>query len=185
MKEEELALIINEHKKWLLDGTTGRQADLTGADLTGADLSGANMTGANLSGADLTRADLTGADLSGANMTGADLTRADLTGADLSVADLSGTNLTRVDLWGANLTRADLSGADLGGANLDYSCVPLWCGSLSTHFDDRQIKQFLYHVVKCGLNSKNASEEVKTELTKMIELANQFHRAGECGRIEI
>ena len=170
MKEEELALIINEHKKWLLDGTTGRQADLSGADLTGANLGGADLRGANLGGAVLWGADLSGADLSGANMGRAIMARANLIGA----------NLTRV-----NLTRADLSGADLGGANLDYSCVPLCCGSLSAHFDDRQIKQFLYHVVKCGLNSKNASEEVKTELTKMIELANQFHRAGECGRIEI
>lgn len=30
----------------------------------------------------------------------------------------------------ANLREADLWRADLGEANLDYSCWPLWCGSL-------------------------------------------------------
>lgn len=79
--------------------------------------------------------------------------------------------------------RADLSRANLSGADLDFSCLPLWCGSLSAHFDDRQIIQFLYHTVKSGLDSKNTSEEVKNELTKLIDLANRFHRVDECGRI--
>ena len=114
------------------------------------------------------------ADLSGANLRGADLRDADLRGADLSGANLRG----------ANLRGADLSGADLRGANLDFSCLPLWCGSLSAHFDDNQIIQIIYHAVKAGLNSKNVSEEVKVELSKVIGLANRFRRAEECGRIE-
>ena len=83
----------------------------------------------------------------------------------------------------ANLSGADLRGADLSGANIDFSCLPLWCGSLSAHFDDRQIIQLIYHTVKSGLDSKNTSEEVKNELTKLIDLANRFHRVDECGRI--
>ena len=78
----------------------------------------------------------------------------------------------------ANLIRADLSRADL-----DFSCLPLWCGSLSAHFDDRQIIQLIYHTVKSGLDSKNTSKEVKNELIKLIDLANRFHRVAECGRI--
>lgn len=74
--------------------------------------------------------------------------------------------------------------ANLEGAYLDFSCLPLWCGSLSAHFDDNQIIQIVYHAVKAGLNSKNVSEEVKVELSKAIGLANRFHRAEECGRIE-
>lgn len=98
-------------------------------------------------------------------------------------------DLRRADLRGANLECADLRGADLRGANLrcadlDFSCLPLWCGSLSAHFDDNQIIQIVYHAVKAGLNSKNVSEEVKVELSKVIGLANRFHRAEECGRIE-
>lgn len=84
----------------------------------------------------------------------------------------------------ADLSDADLSGADLRGADLDYSCLPLWCGSLRANFDDRQLKQIAYHLVKAGLQSKNASNETKTELRKLIPFANGFHRAEECGLIE-
>ena len=84
----------------------------------------------------------------------------------------------------ANLVRANLEGANLVGANLDYSCLPLWCGSLSAHFDDRQLRQIAYHLVKAGLQSNNASDETKAELAKLIDFANQFHRFYECGRIE-
>lgn len=80
--------------------------------------------------------------------------------------------------------RANLSGANLGEANLDYTCLPLWCGSLSANFDDRQLKQIAYHLVKAGLQSKNASEEAKVELRKLIPFANGFHRAEECGMIK-
>lgn len=73
--------------------------------------------------------------------------------------------------------------ANLRGADLDYSCLPLWCGSLKANFDDKQITQFVYHTVKAGLNSINTSDEVKSELRKLIDLANQFHRVDECGVI--
>ena len=92
-------------------------------------------------------------------------------------------NLRWADLSHADLCHADLSDAQLGGADLDYSCLPLWCGSLSANFDDRQLKQIAYHLVKAGLQSKNASEETKTELRKLIPFANGFHRAEECGLI--
>ena len=106
--------------------------------------------------------------------------RADLRDADLSFADLLRANLSFADL-----SFADLRDADLCGANLDFSCLPLWCGSLTAHFDDRQLKQIAYHLVKAGLHSKNASEETKAELSKLIDFANQFHRTSECGKIKL
>ena len=114
----------------------------------------------------------------------ADLSRANLSGADLHWADLRGADLREADLRGADLSGADLSGADLREANLDYSGLPLWCGSLSAHFDDKQLKQIAYHLVKAGLQSKNASDETQAELRKLIQFANGFHRAKECGFIE-
>ena len=90
----------------------------------------------------------------------------------------------RANLCDADLCGANLRGADLSGANLDYSCLPLWCGSLSANFDDRQIIQFVYHIVKSGLNSTNTSDEIKSELAKLIDLANKFHRVDECGKIK-
>ena len=168
MTKEELSLILDKHKKWLNDDPDGERANLSGADLRGADLRGADLSDANLYGANLRRADLSDADLSDAN----------LRGADLSDANLRGANLRGADLRGANLR-----GADLRGADLDFSCLPLWCGSLSAHFDDRQIIQFLYHTVKAGLSSPNVSADVKRELSKMVELANRFHRVRSCGVI--
>ena len=80
--------------------------------------------------------------------------------------------------------RADLSRADLREADLDYSGLPLWRGSLSAHFDDKQLKQIAYHLVKAGLQSKNASDETQAELRKLIQFANGFHRAEKCGLIK-
>lgn len=114
-----------------------------------------------------------------ANLRKADLNWADLCEADLREADLRGANLRKADLL-----MADLRGADLKGADLDYSCLPLWCGSLGANFDDRQLTQIAYHLVKAGLNSKNASKKTKAELAKLIDFANGFHRVHECGQIE-
>lgn len=91
--------------------------------------------------------------------------------------------LRKHKLWLEN--KPDGKRANLEWANLDYSCLPLWCGSLNAHFDDRQIKQIAYHLVKAGSNSKNTSEEVKAELVKIIDLANKFHEVDECGKITI
>ena len=93
-------------------------------------------------------------------------------------------NLREANLSWADLSWADLSGADLSGADLDYSGLPLWCGSLSAHFDDKQLKQIAYHLVKAGLQSKNASDETQAELRKLIQFANGFHRAKKCGLIK-
>ena len=167
--KEELAQILEKHKLWLNGMAGGERANLRCADLSGADLREADLRRADLREADLREADLRRADLRDADLRDADLRDADLRGADLHDADLHG---------------ADLRGADFLGADLDYSFLPLWCGSLSAHFDDRQLRQIAYHLVKAGLNSKNASEETKTELAKLIDFANGFHRAEECGRIE-
>ena len=98
-------------------------------------------------------------------------------------ADLREANLREANLRGADLRGADLYEADLYEADLDYSCLPLWCGSLGANFDSRQLKQIAYHLVKAGLQSSNATDEDKEELGKLIDYANEFHRADECGEI--
>ena len=159
MSREEIKEILERHMKWLSYEEGGEKANLSDANLSEADLSGA---------------DLSRADLSCANLRGADLSRANLSEADLSEADLRWANLSGADLRWANLSEADL----------DYSCLPLWCGSLQADFDDRQLKQIAFHLVKAGLQSKNASAETKAELKKLVDFANGFHRAEECEFIE-
>ena len=178
-----------------LNGADLSDANLGRADLNGADLSDANLGRADLRRADLRCADLNGADLNGADLSDTDLNGANLSGANLSDADLSGANLRRADLRradlrcadlsGANLRGADLNGADLNGADLDFSAFPLWCGGLDVNIDDRQAEQLLYHLIRNVKNSKNTSDTVKQTICAdtLIELANKFHRADECGYI--
>ena len=151
MNKEQLNDILKNHKKWLEDEEDGERA---------------NLIGANLSGGNLRCADLSDANLRGGNLSWANLSYADLRGANLS---------------GANLRGANLSYADLRDADIDFSCLPLWCGSLGANFDDRQLIQIAYHLVKAGVNSDNASDETKKELSKLIDFANKFHRVEECG----
>ena len=121
------------------------------------------------------RADLQGADLRGADLRGADLWRANLWGADLWGADLRGANLRGASLREANLRRANLWGADL-----DYSCWPLWCGSLDVKVDKKIAVQLAYHF--CRLDCDDP-EYIKTR-NAILSFANQFHRVNECGMLQ-
>ena len=116
------------------------------------------------------RADISGADISGADLRGVDLSSANLRGADISRADLSG---------------ADFSRADLSGVDLDFSCLPLWCGSLEAKFDKKHYIQFLYHTLKSLENNDLIEDEFKKELLteQNIKIANRFHRVEECGTV--
>ena len=124
--------------------------------------------------------DLRGADLRGANLRGADLSDADLSDADLRGADLRGADLSDADLRGADLSDADLRGADLRGADLDYSCYPLWCGSLHLKADKRLACQLAYHL--CSMQCDDA-DYIKMR-NSILGFANQFHRADECGELK-
>ena len=141
-------------------------------------------SGADLGGADLRSADLGGADLRSADLEGADLRNADLEGANLRSANLRSADLRSADLRSADLRSADLGGADLREANLDFSCWPLWCGSLRAKIDKRQFCQLLYHTIRAGQSVED--EEIKEFFKNpaVLELANQFHRADDCGRLD-
>ncbi len=158
-KNEVLALLARGCKKAILD-----------YDLRGADLRGANLTDADLRGADLRGANLRGANLMGANLRGADLRGANLRGADLRGANLRG----------ANLRGADLRGANLRGANIDFSCYPLWCGSLGLKADKRLACQLAYHL--CSMQCDDA-EYIKMR-NSILGFANKFHRVDECGELK-
>ena len=155
-------------------------ANLSGANLRGANLKGADLSGANLMGANLSYADLRGANLRGANLINANFSDADLRGANLINTDLRGADLTDADLMYANLINANLRGADLSGANLDYSCYPLWCGSLHFKADKRLACQLAYHL--CSMQCDDA-DYIKMR-NSILDFANQFHRVDECGELE-
>lgn len=110
----------------------------------------------------------------------ADLRNADLSGADLRRADLCVADLRGAYLCGANLYGANLQGADLCRADLDFSCWPLWCGSLDVVIDKRIAAQLAYHFCRTICDDP----EVKAYQKMLAPLANQFHRVNECGKIK-
>jgi hypothetical protein len=158
MDKEKLQKILEDHRLWL-EGKGGEKANLSNADLSDADLSGADLSDANLGGADLSNANLGGANLSNANLGRADLSNANLGGADLS---------------DANLGRADLSGADL-----DFSVLPLRCGGLRWKIDRRIAAQFAYHL--CSMECDDP--DFIRARNSILDFANRFHRADDCGRL--
>lgn len=150
-RTEELARILEQHRKWLQSGRkSGSRADLSGArldgiDFSGADLSGAMMHGASLQGADLSNAQLIHTDLSDADLQDACLSRANLLLTDFTSANLRGAKLvsttpSRADQElgqtprGPRFRDADLRNADLTAA---YCYISDFSGaSLSgTNFD--------------------------------------------------
>ena len=185
MEAEKLSKILELHKKWINNEPGGKQANLRGADLWKADLRRADLRRADLWKADLRIADLRRADLRGAYLGEADLWRADLWRADLRRANLRRADLGEANLGEANLGEANLRGADLRianlkGANLDYSCWPLWCGSLGVRVCKRIAAQLAYHFCRLVCDDP----EVIAAQNALIPLANQFHRVDECGKIE-
>lgn len=155
MTQEELNVILDKHKKWLNSEDGGERADLHGADLRKVDLRGAELSGANLHGADLY-------------------------GVDLGRTDFRGADLREVDLRGVDLRLTYLCYANLRGADLDYSCWPLWCGSLDVKVDARIARQLAYHFCRLDCDDPEYLEARKA----IAEFANKFHRVDECGRIK-
>ncbi len=117
----------------------------------------------NIAGFDLPQDSFEGADLRGADLQWAGLRGADLRGADLQRVNLREADLRGANLREANLQWADLRGADLRGADLDFSCWPLWCGSIGVKIDDRLMMQLLGHVavVDAGEKWKPLQEQLK------------------------
>ena len=178
-RAEVLKLLKDGCKKAILDYDLS-DADLRSADLRGANLRGADLRSADLRGADLRGANLRGADLRSAGLSDADLRSAGLSDADLRSADLSDANLSDADLRSADLRGANLRGANLRGADLDYSCYPLWCGSLHLKADKRLACQLAYHL--CSMQCDDA-DYIKMR-NSILGFANQFHRVDECGELE-
>ena len=119
------------------------------------------------------------ADLRCANLRDANLRDADLWNADLRNANLRDTSLRDANLQNADLRNADLWNADLQGANVDYSCLPLWCGLLNIKIDRRIAAQLAYHFCAMQCDDPEVGEMQKS----MYAFANTFHRVGEVPRL--
>ena len=157
MTQEELQTILEKHKKWLNDVPGSECAHLADANLASANLEYAYLEGANLEGANFE-------------------------GANFEYVILKGANLKGANLEGANLKGANLERANLEGTNLDFACWPLWCGSLrDVQIDKRIFAQLAYHLCRVIVDD----DECKAAQRALYPIANQFHRADECGRLPL
>jgi len=96
------------------------------------------------------------------------------------IPDLRGVDLRDRRLQGINLCLVDLADADLRDATLDFSCLPLWCGSFGIRCDNQLVFQLAYHIcrLKCDSIEFTAIKEALTPY------ANKFHRVGrDCRHI--
>lgn len=89
-------------------------------------------------------------------------------------------NLRGACLRGAGLQEADLQEADLREVNIDYSCWPLWCGSLDVKVDARIAAQLAYHF--CRLDCDDPGYIAARNA--ILDFANTFHWVEECGKLE-
>ena len=83
----------------------------------------------------------------------------------------------RADLQRADMRRADMTGANLTGADMDYSCLPLWCGSKGMIVDKRIAAQIAAHF--CALECDDADYIAARKA--ILEFAQTSHRAEELG----
>ena len=86
----------------------------------------------------------------------------------------------RADLREVDLKGADLREADLREVDIDYSCWPLWCGSLDVKVDARIAAQLAYHF--CRLDCDDP--DYIAARNAILDFANTFHRVEECGKLE-
>ena len=87
----------------------------------------------------------------------------------------------RANLERANLNGANLKWANLEGADLDFSSgFSFRCSSFGAKIDIRIAAQMAYHF--CRMTSDEP--EVKSAQDQIKDLANMFHRVGECGEIK-
>ena len=88
-------------------------------------------------------------------------------------------NLCDANLYDANLRDANLCDANLCDANLDFSCWPLWCGSIGVKIDSKISRQLVYHAL-CNL----PEEDRKEFIDNPFAYANKFHRVGEVNKLK-
>ena len=127
---QELNIILEDHKKWLIGHSSGKRANLRGANLSYADLRDADLIGINLSYANLSGANLSGANLSYANLF-ANLSYANLIGANIRYVIGNGMEIKTIqtDTWAITYTSETMS------IGFQQHTLKEWFG-----FNEKQIK---------------------------------------------
>lgn len=193
--QEEFNYALRDHKEWLawtaeravnkLRSTTAEAQLMTKKRMHFAtcDLSQCNVPSySNLQGIHLHDVicrdmDFTGVDFTRASIIGCDFTHAYLNESRFTSATLTRTNFTNAELENVSFHSADLTNTIFIDTNIDYSSFQLSCNTLRMITDARIARQFAYHF--CSLKCDDPA--FIAARNSILEFANQFHRAIECG----
>ncbi|MBM3502689.1 MAG: pentapeptide repeat-containing protein [Alphaproteobacteria bacterium] len=105
---EELARIMQLHRRFVEGRKDGLRADLKHRNFTGMKLRGLNFRGAVLAGCDFGGADVSGCDFSTADLFGANFRKATAVKVNFERADLRGADFRGAVVNGSNFMEADL-----------------------------------------------------------------------------
>ncbi len=125
--QEELNIILKEHKLWLKD-RSGKRADLSDCDLSKLDMSYADMGYSNMSGTDMSHTDMSYANMSCANMRGTNMRGANMSCANMSYADMCCADMRYADMSYSNMSYVDMRDADMCYSNMSY--VDVRCANM-------------------------------------------------------
>lgn len=103
MTQDDLAVVLELHERWLSGDPEGQRANIANKSLVGLSLANANLSRAILAGTGFYQVDLSGANLSQAMLVHANFHSACIHNVNLSEAHLRGASFTKADLRGANL----------------------------------------------------------------------------------
>ncbi len=120
--QEELNIILKEHKLWLKD-RSGKRADLSDCDLSQLDMSYSDMSYSNMRGADMSYSDMSYSNMSYSNMRGADMSYSDMSYSDMNHANMRYANMCGSNMSYANMRYANMCGSNMSYANLGYSIM--------------------------------------------------------------
>jgi hypothetical protein len=100
---------------------------------------------------------------------------ANLSSADLRRANLRSADLRRANLRSADLSSADLSSADLRRANMDFTNIPMWCGTLKgVKVDISLVRQMLLHIFALDCEDKTF-KTIKRLIKPFAKLSDKWH----------
>jgi uncharacterized protein YjbI with pentapeptide repeats len=159
-----------------------KEVNFNGADLSSAYFENVSFERSSFRGANLTSSTFKECNCSFADFGDANLTRANCSGSNFCMANLRCTNLYRTIFRNGNLNSVDLNDAetfltdfreaDLTNANLDFSSLPLWCGSFDMKVDAKIMRQIAYHFCRLKCDDRESIDMQNA----LLDFANKFHR---------
>lgn len=129
IQPDELAQVLERHRRWLRHEEGGERAGLRGRDLQGRDLHGISLRCADLRGSVMRGSYMFDADLQDADLRETDMRDSLMDRVNLRRANMSGANLNEPgSLWGAVGNGREVKSLQIGGWPVTYTATHMQIG---------------------------------------------------------